>query len=128
MTFDDIEGGATIRADSEKVRKVKKHVNEEFRNEGENDLKEGRIVELCIAVGIRENRRIEPKTEGADRTSIGSLDPQGVLKRLIEIRHDDKSGRELLPIMREYYEGGATVIAEQIDGQDYFDYEKYLDE
>lgn len=55
-------------------------MNEEFRNEDENDLPVGRVVDLCIAVGIKENKRIEPSTENANRTSIGPLDPQGVLR------------------------------------------------
>jgi hypothetical protein len=64
--------------------------------------------------------------DGADRTSIGSLDPQGVLKTLIEIKHPDKSGEELVTLLREYYAGGVDVIANDIDNHDYFDYNRYL--
>lgn len=126
MSFDDIEGGATIHADSEKLTKIKKHVNEEFRNEDENDLAVSRIVDLAIAVGIEENRRSEHSLDGADRTSIGSLDPQGVLKTLIEIKNPNKSGEELVTLLREYYAGGVDIIANDIDNDDYFDYKRYL--
>jgi hypothetical protein len=126
MTFDDIKGGATIHADSEKLTKIKNHVNEEFRNEDENDLAVSRIVDLAVAVGLEEGKRSEHSLDGADRTSIGSLDPQNVLKTLIEIKHPDKSGEDLVTLLREYYAGGVDVIVNDISNHDHFDYNRYL--
>lgn len=126
MSFDDIEGGSTIHANSDKLNQIKKYVNTEFQNEDENDIKVSRIIDLAIAVGVEEDERSTHSLDGADRTSIGSLDPHRVLRTLIEIKHPDKSGEELLTLLREYYAGGVDVIATDLGNDDYFNYEKYL--
>lgn len=126
MSFDDVPGDFTLHASDEAVGEVRRYVNEEFRTEDVPDVTAARVVDLCIAVGIAENERREPQSEY--RTSAGSVDQHRVLRTLIEERHDDKSGEELVEIMRKYFEAGAQIVSDEITDKGYFEVERYLPE
>jgi len=126
MSFDDVPGDFTLHASDDAVGEVRRYVNEEFRTEDEPDVTAARVVDLCIAVGIAEDERRKPQSEY--RTGAGSVDQHRVLRTLIEERHDDKSGEELVEIMRKYFEGGAQLISDEITDKGYFEIERYLPE
>lgn len=124
-SFDDIQGGFTIRASRDIWDMVRKDVFEEFQ--GENvSIDVARVVETAIAVGIVEEEMVEPGGSDPYRTSTDSVDPYGVLKTLIEVRHPDFNADELQNAMIEYFEGGLQTISSGIEENGYFDYEQYL--
>jgi hypothetical protein len=128
MSFQDIEGGFTIRASRNEWETVKSEILEDFQGE-EVNLKTGRIVETAIAVGIAEEEMRSPEYgEDPYRTSTDSIDQYGVLKTLIETKHPDESADGLQDAMMQYFEGGVHLIAEEVDEKGYFDVDSYLPE
>jgi hypothetical protein len=126
MSFEEATGDFTLHASEDAVGEVRRYVNEEFRTEDAGDVAAARVVDLCIAVGIAENEQRDAQSEY--RTGAGSVDEHRVLRTLIEQRHDGKSGEELREIMREYFEGGAQLISQEITDKGYFEIERYLPE
>ncbi|UPM43181.1 hypothetical protein [Halocatena salina] len=88
----------------------------------------GRVVDTAIAVGVADEKMLEPSGPDPYRTSTESVDPYDVLKTLIEIRHPDRDADKLQEAMIRYFEGGLQVISGEIEENGYFDYEKYLPE
>jgi len=124
-SFDDIEGGFTIRASRDAWETVRKDIFEEFQGE-DVSINTGRVVDTAIAVGISEEEMLEPSGPDPYRTSTESVDPYDVLKTLIEVRHPDRGADKLQEAMIQYFEGGLQVISEEIEENGYFDYEQYL--
>jgi len=124
-SFDDIEGGFTIRASRDAWETVRKDIAEDFQGE-DVSINTGRIVDTAIAVGIAEEKMLEPGGPDPYRTSTESVDPYDVLKTLIEVRHPDRDADKLQEAMIQYFEGGLQVIFDQIEENGYFDYEQYL--
>lgn len=124
-SFDDIEGGFTIRASRDAWETVRKDIFEEFQGE-DVSINTGRVVDTAIAVGIAEGNMMEPGGPDPYRTSTESIDPYDVLKTLIEVRHPERDAEQLQEAMIQYFEGGLQAISEDINGSGYFDYEQYL--
>lgn len=124
-SFDDVEGGFTIRASRDAWETVRKDIFEEFQGE-DVGINTGRVVDTAIAVGIAEENMLEPGGPDPYRTSTESIDPYDVLKTLIEVRHPVRDAEQLQEAMIQYFEGGLQVISEAINGNGYLDYEQYL--
>lgn len=124
-SFDDIEGGFTIRASRDAWETVRKDIVEEFQGE-DVSINTGRVVDTAIAVGTAEEEMREPSGTDPYRTSTESVDPYDVLKTLIEVRHPDRNADKLQEAMIQYFEGGLQEISNEIEENGYFDYEQYL--
>lgn len=124
-SFDDIEGGFTIRASRVAWETVQKDIFEDFQGE-DVSINTGRVVDTAIAVGIAEGKMLEPGGSDPYRTSTESVDPYDVLKTLIEVRHPNRDADQLQKAMIQYFEGGLQVISDEIEENGYFDYEQYL--
>lgn len=124
-SFNDIEGGFTIRASRDAWETVRKDIFEEFQGE-DMSINTGRVVDTAIAVGIAEEKMREPRGSDPYRTSTESIDPYDVLKTLIEVQHPNRDADQLQEAMIQYFEGGLQVISDKIEENGYFDYEQYL--
>jgi len=126
MSFDNIEGGFTIRCSRDAWETTKSEVMEDFTGE-DVTLQTGRIVEIAIAVGISEEELQSPEY-GDDpyRTSTESIDQYNVLKTLIEVRHPDEDADGLQDTMIQYFEGGVQIISSEVEEKDYFDVDQFL--
>lgn len=126
MSFDSLQGAPTVRASKEFFTPLEKKVNGRFEKE-EYELEKSRIADIALAVGLVENERAQ--TSGPTFTfNLGSIDKYGVLKGVIQERHQDKEGDELRVLLQRYMEGGAQFIADEIDENGVFNYHRYLSE
>ena len=126
MSFDNLQGASTVRASKEFFTPLEKKVNGRFEKE-EYELEKSRIADIALAVGLVEDERAE--TSGPTFTfNLGSIDKYGVLKGIIQERHQDKEGDELRVLLQRYMEGGAQFIADEIDENGVFNYHRYLPE
>ena len=124
MSFDDISGAATVRVSKDAFTPLGKQINDGFNKE-EHELELSRIADTALAVGVVENERAE--TESPTNTlNLGSIDKYGVMKAIIEERHPDVESDDLREVLQEYLEGGAILIAEEIDEKGVFNYHSYL--
>ena len=126
MSFDNLQGAPTVRASKEFFIPLEKKINGRFEKE-EYELEKSRIADIALAVGLVEDERAE--NSGPTFTfNLGSIDKHGVLKGMIQERHQDKEGDELRVLLQRYMEGGAQFIADEIDENVVFNYHRYLPE
>lgn len=125
MSFDDIEGAPVIRASQSAFNDLEGFVNSEL--EEDNEVEKARVADIALAVGLKEKKTTELDSSNRAQFNLDSLDKHGVLKTMIEERHQDAEPDELRSLLQEYLEGGFQHISTQIDDHDVFNYHNYLE-
>lgn len=129
MSFSDISGSPVLRASEEPYDRLYEFVNKELSEDDDTELKKKRVGDIALAVGISEGRR-EGSVLGDEEVTfnLGSLDPDGVMKIIIEERHPEQGADGLRKLIGEYLRGGVQQIGEEIESDGVFDYHSYLSE
>jgi hypothetical protein len=127
MSFSDIEGAPVIRVSKPPFDQLESFVNSELSEDDGTAVKKSRIADIALAVGIKEETRVDSIEDSEQTFNLGSVDNYGVLKTIIEERHPDAAPDELRSLLVEYLEGGLQEISEQIENEGVFRYHEYLD-
>ena len=124
MSFSDLKGASTVRTSKEAFSPLEERINREFEDD-EYELEKSRIADIALAVGLVEEE-LKEVSGPVFTMNFGSIDKHDVMKAIIEERHPDKNGEELRAVFQRYLEGGAQLIAQEMDGSGVFKYHRYL--
>lgn len=129
MSFSDITGSRVLRASEQPYDRLYEFVNKELSEDDDTSLDKQRVGDIALAVGIAEDRR-EESVAGDEEVgfNLGALDPEGVMKVIIEERHPDQGPEGLRQLIGQYLRGGVQEIGEEINLEGVFNYHNYLSE
>jgi hypothetical protein len=125
MSFDDIEGAPVIRASQSEFNDLEEFINSEL--DEDNEVEKIRVADIALSVGLKEKKTTELSSDNRVTFNMDSLDKYGVLKTIIEERHQDAEPAELRSLIQKYLEGGFQHISTHIDEKDVFNYHDYLE-
>lgn len=127
MSFSDIEGAPVIRVSKDPFDELESFVNSELSEDDDTAVEKSRIADIALAVGLKEDIRVDSIEDNEQTFNLGSVDKYGVLKTIVEERHPDAASDELRSLLVEYLEGGLQEVSEQIENEGVFRYHEYLD-
>jgi hypothetical protein len=129
MSFDQVSGSPVVRGSQSPYDKLSEQITRELaQNDDESSIKKKEIAKIALAVGLIEERReSEIFEENRAQFNLPNLIESPAMRVIIEERYPDASPNELVTILREYFEGGLQVIAEDVDMYGIFRYAEYIE-